>query len=368
MKSKNKFTANLKSNKYTNVIIISLIIGFSIYLLYFNTKIHVQDTIVDSLNENNERVVENFDVSKYIDVCKHRNTRFYNLNPTSSSTSTAFAEVRGITDLTNCEKHCTDTSCHVFTFKNNKCYRYKGTLLNPSNIDNRNTTGSITNPIKINCDSKIYTNYDYGGLTDDTYNGIGYINKTYFNNNKRDLSYIDPYLVESNNAMMYLNNLDNSKNLLRLSTNTDERTNLRTQIQNGYNRLFTQFSEWNDKIFDIDSDNSRNVLYTDMFRGTPDINNSILAPVARDMPFVNALDNSFNMSNKYDNLGRLIDGTIPKFISSNLRYLILAFIMIITIIVLILYKSSTLINEKVLIIYIIIITIMVLFITHYLKL
>ena len=361
MKSKNKFTANLKSNKYTNVIIISLIIGFSIYLLYFNTKIHVQDTIVDSLNENNERVVENFDVSKYIDVCKHRNTHFYNLRPTSNST--ALTTEQGVTDLANCEKRCTDNSCHVFTFKDNTCYNYKGTL--NSNRDNRNTT-SITNPIKINCDSKIYTNY--GGLTYDTYNGIGYINKTYFNNNKRDLSYIDPYLIESNIALNYLNSLDASRNRLRESTNTAERNTLRTQIQNGYNQLFTKFSDWNDKIFDIDSDNSKNVLYTDMFNGTPQINNSILAPVARDISFLNALDNSYNMSNKYDNLDGLIDGNIPKFISSNLRYLILAFIMIITIIVLILYKSSTLINEKVLILYIIIITIMVLFITHHLKL
>ena len=105
-----------------------------------------------------------------------------------------------------------------------------------------------------------------------------------------------------------------------------------------------------------------------MFNGTSEIRNSILAPVTRDISFLNSLDNSFNIANKYDNLDGLIDGNIPKFISSNLRYLILAFIMIITIIVLILYKSSTLINEKVLILYIIIITIMVLFITHHLKL
>ena len=350
MKSKNKFTANLKSNKYTNVIIISLIIGFSIYLLYFNTKIHVQDTIVDSLNENNERVVENFDVSKYIDVCKHRNTRFYNLNPQTQTPAT---------NLTNCEKTCTDTSCDVFTFKDNTCFYYKGIISSSTNRDTSRTTG----PIKINCDSKIYTTY--GGLT---YNGIGYINKTYFNNNKRDLSYIDPYLIESNIAMNYLNSLDASRNRLRDSRNTAERNTLRTQIQDGYNDLFARFSDWNNNIFDIDSDNSKNVLYTDMFNDTPLINNSILAPVARDISFLNALDNSYNMFNKYDNLGRLIDGNTPKFMSNNLRYLILAFIMIITILVLILYKSSTLINEKVLIIYIIIITIMVLFITHHLKL
>jgi hypothetical protein len=48
--------------------------------------------------------------------------------------------------------------------------------------------------------------------------------------------------------------------------------------------------------------------------------------------------------------------------------LILAFIMVMTIIILILYKFSIFINEKLLIAYIVIITFIVLIITHQLKL
>lgn len=343
MKSKNKFTSNLKSNKYTNVIIISVIIGLSIYFLYFNDKIHVQDSIVNSLNENKEHVVENFDVATYVDVCKHRNTRFYNLNPIETAA----------TDLTDCERKCTNAGCHVFTYKDGKCYNYKGTL-DGSGIDTR----LPSDPIKISCSSKIF------GTSFGTNNGIGYMNKTYFNNNKTRLNYIDPYLEESTKVLGNLYSIDNSKNLIKSSSSSTTRSNLRDQIQSGYEQLFTKFTTLNNTIFD----NSRNVLYTDMFNGTTNIRNSILAPLQRDSNYLSDVNKKFTTSNKSDNLDGLIDGNTPKIASSNLRYLILVVIMIITIIVLILYKSSNLINEKVLIIYIIIITVMVLFITHYLKL
>jgi hypothetical protein len=346
MKSKNKFTADLKSNKYTNVIIISLIVVFSIYLLYFNDKIHLQDTIVNSLNEKEDRIVENFDVGTYVDVCKNRNTHFYNLNPTPAPAR--------VTNLDECERNCTDASCHVFTFKDNSCYTYKG-ILGTSGID----TSRRTDPIKISCNSTKFTGSSYGN----NYNGVGYINKSYFNNNKTILDYIDPYLEESTQVLGALYSIDNSRNLLKTATSSNAER-LRGQIKTGYEQLFTKFTDLNSTIFN----NTRNVLYTDMFQDTTPINSSILAPAQREMSYVVDLDKKSNTSNKSDNLGRLIDGNAPKSISSNLRYLILALIMIITVIVLILYKSSKLINEKVLIIYIIIITVMVLFITHYLKL
>ena len=86
MKSKNKFTNNFnllsriknestnsKSTTYISAAIIALILGFSIYILYFN-------------NQNSEDyLVENFDVGKYVDVCKNRNTHFYNLLETLST-------------------------------------------------------------------------------------------------------------------------------------------------------------------------------------------------------------------------------------------------------------------------------------------
>ena len=338
MKSKNEFTNNFKNKKYVNIIIITLIIGFSIYILYFNDKIHIQDAIVNSLNECETNVVENFDVAKYVDVCKNRSTHFYNLSPTSTTTAST---------MDACEKECSDdSSCNIFTFKNNACSTYKG-VLNPSNIN-------------ISCSSKIFpTNYG-------THNGIGYIKKNYYINNKNNLNYIDPYLTESVNVLGKLYSIDNSRNILM--TRPSNASTIRDKVRDETKNLFTKFSNLNKDIFDIDSDNSRNVLYTDMFNSTSEIRDSILAPVPRDISFIIALDNSFNIANKSVNLERILDADSKKFLSNNLRYLILTFIMAITVIILILYKSSNLINEKILIIYIIVITFLVLFLTHYLKL
>ena len=80
------------------------------------------------------------------------------------------------------------------------------------------------------------------------------------------------------------------------------------------------------------------------------------------------LDEKDKITKKSNNLGGILDGTSEKFIVNNLRYLILTIIMIITIIILILYKASNVISEKVLIVYITIITMLVLYITYYLKL
>ena len=258
-----------------------------------------------------------------------------------------------------CEKECSDnSSCNIFTFKNNACSTYNG-VLNSSNIDTRNPT---TNPINISCSSKIFpTNYNYGA-----HNGIGYIKKNYYINNKNNLNYIDPYLTESVNVLGNLYSIDNSRNILM--TRPSNASTIRDKVRDETKNLFTKFNDLNRDIFDIDSDNSRNVLYTDMFNSTPEIRNSILAPVPRDISFIIALDNSFNIANKSVNLERILDADSKKFLSNNLRYLILTFIMAITVIILILYKSSNLINEKILIIYIIVITFLVLFLTHYLKL
>jgi hypothetical protein len=80
------------------------------------------------------------------------------------------------------------------------------------------------------------------------------------------------------------------------------------------------------------------------------------------------LDEKDGITKKSNNLGGILDATPENFIVNNLRYLILTVIMIITIIILILYKASNVISEKVLIVYIAIITVLVLFITYYLKL
>ena len=367
MKSKNKFTNNFnlissmknvsnnfKNSKYINPVIITLILGFSIYLLYFNDKIYVQDSITSSLNENNngnnddnsnqDYLVENFDVSKYVDVCKNRNTRIYNLGTTTTHQNKNIHE---------CEKICSDNSCQVFTLNGNVCYTYKG------------TEARTTNPIKISCDSNIFSSdnpYNTG-----SYNGIGYINNSYFKNNKTDLSFIDPFLIESTDVLARLYDIENKRNTLMNYSPADFSTNFvrdSTEIHNAELALYQKFDTLNSSIFDI----SRNKLYTDMFNTTPAMSNTILAPIRRTDAFLKDVDDKYNMVKNSDNLDGLLAAKSENFIVNNYRYLILTFIMVITIILLILYKSSNFINEKILIAYIIIVTFLVLFITQQLKL
>jgi hypothetical protein len=386
MKSKNLFSSmknvgtNLKNNKYINPAIITIIVVFSIYLLYFNDKIYVQDSITNSLNENNntsnnedtnensdqDYFIENFDVGKYVDVCKNRNTHIYNLR---TGTGTGVTEHQGSKTMRECETLCTNDNCKVFALNNTgKCITYIGT---PSRA-----TGD---PIKVSCNSKIFVSPNNNGAnTYNTgpYNGIGYINKNYFEYNKSDLSYIDPFLKESREVLADLQNIQSQRNELNNLTPAQFNLQYQTKLQDILTdeiALFNKFDRINSEIMDISPiDNSRNRLFTDMFKTTTDIPNTILAPTERSTElgntFFDYLDDKYDKVKISNNLDGVLDVKSENFVVNNVRYLILAVIMIITIIILILYKSSNFINEKILIAYIIIVTFLVLFITQQLKL
>ena len=98
-----------------------------------------------------------------------------------------------------------------------------------------------------------------------------------------------------------------------------------------------------------------------------DISNTILAPRPRDNAFMEDITKKNNMVKKSNTLDGTMEARSEKFAVNNIHYLILALIMIVTIIMLILYKSSNFINEQILIVYIISVTFLVLFITHQLK-
>lgn len=393
MKSKNKFTNNFnllsriknastnsKSTTYISAAIITLILGFSIYILYFNSTIFVQTKIVNSLNEKDntnhnseDYLVENFDVSKYVDVCKNRNTHFYSLSSVPADpydTDEETSEGVGITKYNNktideCEKLCDISNCHAFTFKDNICYNYKGTLNPTTNIDTRNAT---TNPIKINCNTKILAADKYNA---GVYNGVGFLNKNYFQYNKSDISYIDPYLEETTNILGDLYSIENKRNQIRnldpLSSSYDASYHaLSLATINQDKALFRKFDTLNQDLFDIPADSSRNVLYTDMYNNST-IANTILAPRPRDAAFVEDITKKNNMVKKSDTLDGTMEARTDNFTVNNIQYLILTLIMVVTIIMLVLYKSSNVINEQILIVYIISVTFLVLFITHQLK-
>jgi hypothetical protein len=340
-------------------------------LLYFNDKILVQDAITISLNTNtntntnestntSDSFVENFDVAKYVDVCKNRSTHIYNLGTTNNTS------VAGGKNLNTCEAKCNLEDCHIFALNNNTCTTYKG-ILNTQSKDTRNAS---LGPIKINCNSKILPNnqlYKTG-----PYNGIGYINKKYLKNNKTDISYIDTYLEGSVDVLGKLYSLESKRKQIaeldpKSSTYGTQYNNIRDTMKAENTDLFLKFQTLNDDIIDtsIDTDNNRNILYTSRYSNSDITNNVLLPTVPTSAAY---LDEKDGITKKSNNLGGILDATPENFIVNNLRYLILTVIMIITIIILILYKASNVISEKVLIVYIAIITVLVLFITYYLKL
>ena len=182
MKSKIKFK-NFNNQNFKHkfkIFVLVFIVLSSVYFLYFNDKIFVQSIIQKSLhNEGNEETtksnsVENFNVSKYVDVCKNRKTQFYDFRM-GSTLSNLSPWVIGTSN--NCENLCDTTpNCQFFTMKenaagvleNNKCHLYIKAL-DASNIDRSNMN------VKVNCNSTIIP------LANSTarYNGFGYINKNY---------------------------------------------------------------------------------------------------------------------------------------------------------------------------------------------
>jgi hypothetical protein len=385
MKSKNKFAKNLSNNFFNNdlvtsiknfsnnvknkntntinVIVIFLIIGFSIYLLYFDDKIYVQDSIMNSLNQKEGKegdyFVENFDVSKYEDICKSRNTQFYNVVPNPTPIVAA--------NIDECERKCTDTSCDIFTFRkrDNKCFNYK--KIEPRNV------ARAANPIRINCNTQELPIGKYNVTSQSDIFGIGYINKVYFKNNKTDLSYIDPFLIESQTVLRDLYSIDADRNQLDNLNYSDANfaTSYETisdRMQTTTNALFRRFDTMNPSNGTGIFDNSRNKLYTDIYKNS-DISNSILTTQQSDPNYEDYVKNKYTIAEKSKSLDGILDALSENFITNNVRYLILAVIMIITIIMLLLYKSSnSIINEKILIAYVIFTTFLVLFITHHLKL
>ena len=98
MKRKIKFNNQNFKHKFKIFILVFILLA-CVYFLYFNNKILVQSTIQNSLhNEDKDKEettmsnsIENFDVYRYVDVCKNRKTNFYDFKMgTSLSTLPLF--------------------------------------------------------------------------------------------------------------------------------------------------------------------------------------------------------------------------------------------------------------------------------------
>lgn len=362
MKRKIKFNNQNFKHKF-KFFVLAFIILASVYFLYFNDKLLVQSIVQNSLqtkdeaeaenkdddedDTNKSNIKENFDVSKYVDICKNRKTRFYEFR--SASTPLAVHSVSG---TNNCENLCDTTpNCQFFTMKENdqefavqglgntkKCYLYSRPL-NSKNIDTNNMN------IKVNCNSTILPT----NISND-YNGFGYVNKKYFEHNKNKFTYKDAYLDEANKLITTIK--ANRSNLNALRRQDGYHSELTANAVYDTRSIGSWITSFGDLIgFDTNKLTSLNNS-TDLFREdilNDDKNKELikLAAIAKETP---------ELENKLADVKN-------RGYSNNLFYTILGFIMIITIILLILYKLDTnIISDRFMIVYFIVIVIIFMFI------
>jgi len=348
MKRKIKFNNQNFKHKFKIFVLVFILLA-CVYFLYFNNKILVQSTIQNSLNNEEttkSNSIENFDVSRYVDVCKNRKTNFYDFKMDTTLSTLPLYNI-GINE--NCEQKCNDTShCQFFTMKEDltgvvndkKCYLYIKQL-DSSYIDT-----SLMN-VKVNCNSTLIPE-----SSTSRYNGFGYINKKYFEHNKNKFSYKDVYLDKANEIIPTLK--ANRTNLNALATSTPA---THDQLIDNANSYIATMNEWINSFSALIGFNKTNLTSyndeTDMFNddileNTKNKQLTHLAAISKETP---ELDN------------KLVDVKSSGYVNK-LFYTILAFIMIITIILLILYKlnANAIISDRFMIIYFIVIVILFMFI------
>ena len=344
MKSKIKFNTQNFKQKFKIFTILFIIVA-CVYLLYFNDKIFVQTIIQDSLNndiDNKSKNVENFDVSNYVDICKNRKTRFYDYRKFELREQLPVTVIDG---NNNCENVCNTTpNCQFFAMKENsegvveenKCYLYTKQL-DSSNID------TSTMKINVNCNSTILP---VSSSSTNIYNGFGYVNKKYFENNKSKFSYIDAYLDKANEFVSGIKDADmkisqsSSADLAR--NNNDKLTFMGSWISEFANLIGY------DKNNLATLNNSTNMFTENIEEDTKNIRLKELVNISKERPLLES---------------KLTDIKNSGFVD-NLFYTILAFIMVITIILLVLYRlnDNIIITDRFMIFYFIIIVSIFMFI------
>jgi hypothetical protein len=343
MKIKNKF--NNQNKKILKICLLIFIFGVCIYLLYFNDKILVQRAIQNSLNANDNinkpDIIENFNVTNYVDICKNRETRFYNFSSNASNTSSSLQFVN-MDATANCENICDITpNCQAFitretsssTIDPSKCYMYISAL-DSSFID---TNSSMS--IKVNCNSKILPASSY------TYNGMGYINKKYFEKNKSKFSYIDTYLDKANELVSNIKNTNTNIDAIIRGTDSGSEQAI-ANVQNNSIGVGTWMTEFGNLI---------GVDTTTLFTSN-DSRNFFIDNIETDPKYI-ALKKLFKLSKETPAIEEKIADSERSVYIYSLFYTILAFIIVITIILLVLYRlnNNVIITDRFMITYFIII-------------
>ena len=340
-----------------------------LYILFFTSIIVINIYLISIANYNSlglvsesehNSIIENFDVEKYVDICKNRKTNFYDLTP---------SKLTNASDVLNnsaCELACDNAQCDIFLLQDisnstrKKCSLYKD--------PNLNALYDIS--LTLNCESNILPPNDYG-----VYNGYGFVNKNYFEDKKSGFQYIDRYLEETEliiddlSYIGYLNKKANSLDLTNINSENVSDYILYDYIQDQkidvYNAILNSINDVNSRLFN----NSKNILFTDLFNhylSHSEISNNVLIAKTRDLSFIELINNSGTINANSQLLKNRQNTLLTNSNSINSIYLILFIIMVLTLILLILYNTN-IISEFVLLSYFVFIIILILFINNIVK-
>ena len=340
-----------------------------LYILFFTSIIVIIIYLISIANYNSlgllnksevNSIVENFDIEKYVDLCKNRKTNFYDLTPSK------LTNARDVSSNSDCELACDDAQCDIFLLQDisnstrKKCSLYKD--------PNLNALYDIS--LTLNCESNILPPNDYG-----VYNGYGFVNKNYFEDKKSGFQYIDRYLEETEliiddlSYIGYLNKKANSLDLTNINSKNVSDYILYDYIQGQkidvYNTILNSINNVNSRLFN----NSKNILFTDLFNHSlshSEISNNVLIAKTRDLSFIELINNSGTINANSQLLKNRQYTLLTNSNSINSIYLILFIIMVLTLILLILYNTN-IIGEFVLLSYFIFIIILILFINNIVK-
>ena len=357
MKIKLNATTNGNIKQVLYILFFASIIVINIYLISI-TNYNSLEFGFGLVNENksiHNSIIENFDVEKYVDLCKNRKTNFYDLTPSK------LTNALDVSSNSDCELACDNAKCDIFLLKDisnstmKKCRLFKDPNTNPI----------YDISLTLNCESNILPPNDYG-----VYNGYGFVNKNYFEDKKSGFQYIDRYLEETEliiDDLSYIGYLNKKANDLDL-TNISSK-NLYDYIEDQkisvYNTILNSINDVNTRLFN----NSKNILFTDLFNHSlshSEISNNVLIPKTRDLSFIDLINNSGTINANSELLKNRQNTLLTNSNSINSIYLILFIIMVLTLILLILYNTN-IIGEFVLLSYFVFIIVLILFINNIVK-
>jgi hypothetical protein len=357
MKIKLNATTNGNIKQVLYILFFASIIVINIYLISITNynSLEFGFGLVSENKSIHNSIIENFDVEKYVDLCKNRKTNFYDLTPSK------LTNALDVSSNSDCELACDNAKCDIFLLKDIS----NSTMKKCSLFKDPNTNPIYDISLTLNCESNILPPNDYG-----VYNGYGFVNKNYFEDKKSGFQYIDRYLEETEliiDDLSYIGYLNKKANDLDL-TNISSK-NLYDYIEDQkisvYNTILNSINNVNNRLFN----NSKNILFTDLFNHSlshSEISNNVLIPNTRDLSFIDLINNSGTINANSELLKNRQNTLLTNSNSINSIYLILFIIMVLTLILLILYNTN-IIGEFVLLSYFVFIIVLILFINNIVK-